>query len=135
MSFKTVLWNSEAKLLMGNSLQEYVAVRPYFSLSVPCSPHVFVSAAVFKLFSTPPPLPTPWLVFTRCCQVGGLTGFTPNKNIFRRVKLAPSKKYFFLETCVHPDSTVSCEEPVRIALNMVLDDNPRVALTLDVWTS
>ena len=38
----------------------------------------------------------------------------------------PPPKNIFLcrKTCVHPDLTESCEEPVRIVLNMVLDDNP-----------
>ena len=50
MLFKMALRISGVKLLMGNSLQGYIAVRPYFSLSV------FAGAVVFKLFSpTPPP--------------------------------------------------------------------------------
>ena len=55
MLFKMALRISGAKLLMWNSLQGSVAVRPYFSLSVCCSTTCFCWCSCFQAVLPPPP--------------------------------------------------------------------------------
>ena len=89
------------KLLMACSLQGSVAYCPYLSLSVRLGTTCFsrwerLKKSIFR---------TSWDALAGSSQdavkLGRTQGLPRNKNkLFRRIKIAPSKKYFFKETCV-----------------------------------